>query len=44
MIRYIAKNKKTKKTLLPGNYVSLANVNKEDKAGGERVGGGKEKE
>ena len=34
MIRYIAKSKKTNKSILPGNYASPANVIKAVKAAG----------
>ena len=38
MIRYIAKHKKTNKSLLPGNYASPANVIKAVKAAGFSLG------
>ena len=38
MIRYIAKHKKTNKSLLPGNYASSANVIKAVKAAGFSLG------
>ena len=38
MIRYIAKHKKTNKSLLPGNYASPANVIKAVKVAGFSLG------